>query len=175
MRLVPNTDTVPASVNRYLLPHERQVITVHQHPAILIKPIFWVLIGLALAGWLSNSIASGNGIVILIIWILWGILFVNLAVKVWEWAVTYFVVTSHRFVLATGVITRKVNMMPLAKVTDMTFQRSPMGRVFGFGEFILESAGQDQALTNVDYLPYPEQLYLEVCGLIFKDKDESPD
>ena len=47
MRLVPNTDTVPASVNRYLLPHERQVITVHQHPAILIKPIFWVLIGLA--------------------------------------------------------------------------------------------------------------------------------
>ena len=58
MRLVPNTDTVPASVNRYLLPHERQVITVHQHPAILIKPIFWVLIGLALAGWLSNVIAS---------------------------------------------------------------------------------------------------------------------
>ncbi|MFL6189453.1 MAG: PH domain-containing protein [Actinomycetes bacterium] len=77
--------------------------------------------------------------------------------------------------LATGVITRKVNMMPLAKVTDMTFQRSPMGRLLGFGEFILESAGQDQALTNVDYLPYPEQLYLEVCGLIFKDKDESPD
>ena len=175
MRLVPSTDTVPASVNRYLLPHERQVITVHQHPAILIKPIFWVLIGLALAGWLSNSIASGNGIVILIIWLLWGILFLNLAVKVWEWSVTYFVVTSHRFVLATGVITRKVNMMPLAKVTDMTFQRSPMGRVFGFGEFILESAGQDQALTNVDYLPYPEQLYLEVCGLIFKDRDESPD
>ena len=63
MRLVPNTDTVPASVNRYLLPNERQVITVHQHPAILIKPIFWVLIGLALAGWLSNSIANGNGIV----------------------------------------------------------------------------------------------------------------
>jgi small-conductance mechanosensitive channel len=106
MRLVPNTDTVPASVNRYLLPHERQVITVHQHPAILIKPIFWVLIGLALAGWLSNSIASGNGIVLLVIWILWGILFLNLAVKVWEWAVNYFVVTYQRFVLATGVITR---------------------------------------------------------------------
>ena len=175
MRLVPNTDTVPASVNRYLLPHERQVITVHQHPAILIKPIFWVLIGLALAGWLSNVLASGNGIVLLVIWILWGVLFLNLAVKVWEWAVTYFVVTSQRFVLTTGVITRNVNMMPLPKVTDMTFQRSAMGRILGYGKFILESAGQDQALTNVDYLPYPEQLYLEVCGLIFKDKEESPD
>jgi len=175
MRLVPNTDTVPASVNRYLLPHERQVITVHQHPAILIRPIFEVLIGLAIAGWLSNSVANGNGTAILVIWVLWGLVLLRLAIKVWEWVVTYFVVTSQRFLLANGIVTRKVNMMPLAKVTDMTFQRSAMGRLLGYGEFILESAGQDQALTNVGYLPYPEQLYLEVCGLIFKDKDESPD
>jgi uncharacterized membrane protein YdbT with pleckstrin-like domain len=175
MRLVPNTDTVPASVNRYLLPHERQVITVHQHPAILIRPIFEVLIGLAIAGWLSNSVAHGNGTVILVIWVIWGIVFLRLVVKVFEWGETYFVVTSQRFLLATGIVTRKVNMMPLAKVTDMSFQRSAMGRILGYGEFILESAGQDQALTNVGYLPYPEQLYLEVCGLIFKDKEESPD
>jgi uncharacterized membrane protein YdbT with pleckstrin-like domain len=175
MRLVPNTDTVPASVNRFLLPHERQVITVHQHPAILIKPIFWVLIGLAIAGWLSNSVANGNGTVILILWILWGVLLLNLALRVWAWAVTYFVVTSQRFVLASGIVTRNVNMMPLAKVTDMTFQRSALGRILGYGKFILESAGQDQALTNVDYIPYPEQLYLEVCGLIFKDQEDSPD
>jgi uncharacterized membrane protein YdbT with pleckstrin-like domain len=175
MRLVPNTDTVPASVNKYLLPHERQVITVHQHPAILIRPILEVLVGLAIAGWLSNSVAHGNGIVILIIWVLWGILFVRLMVKVFEWAETYFVVTSQRFILSTGVITRNVNMMPLAKVTDMSFQRSAWGRILGYGEFVLESAGQDQALSNVDYIPYPEQLYLEVCGLIFMDKEESPD
>jgi uncharacterized membrane protein YdbT with pleckstrin-like domain len=175
MRLVPNTDTVPASVNKYLLPHERQVITVHQHPAILIRPIFEVLIGLAIAGWLSSSVAHGNNIVILVIWVLWGLVVLRLAVKVFEWVETYFVVTSQRFILATGIVTRKVNMMPLAKVTDMSFQRSPMGRILGYGEFILESAGQDQALSNVDYIPYPEQLYLEVCGLIFKDKEESPD
>jgi uncharacterized membrane protein YdbT with pleckstrin-like domain len=175
MRLVPNTDTVPASVNRYLLPHERQVITVHQHPALLIRPIFEVLIGLAIAGWLSNSVANGNGTAILVIWVLWGLVLLRLVIKVWEWVETYFVVTSQRFLLASGIVTRKVNMMPLAKVTDMSFQRSAMGRLLGYGEFILESAGQDQALTNVDYLPYPEQLYLEVCGLIFKDKEDSPD
>jgi len=175
MRLVPNTETVPVSVNKYLLPHERQVITVHQHPAVLVGPIFQVLVGLAIAGWLSSTVAHSNGTVIFVIWIIWGLVFLRLAWKVFEWSVTYFVVTSQRFVLATGVVTRKVNMMPLAKVTDMSFQRSPMGRILGYGEFILESAGQDQALSNVDYLPYPEQLYLEVCGLIFKDKDESPD
>lgn len=175
MRLVPNTDAVPASVNKYLLPHERQVITVHQHPAVLIGPIFIVLAGLAIAGWLSSSIAQGNGTVLLIIWVIWGLLLLRLVWKVWEWAETYFVVTSQRFLLATGLITRKVNMMPLAKVTDMSFQRDTMGRILGYGEFILESAGQDQALNRVDHLPYPEQLYLEVCGLIFRDQEESSD
>jgi uncharacterized membrane protein YdbT with pleckstrin-like domain len=175
MRLVPNTDTVPASVNRYLLPHERQVITVHQHPAVLIRPVFEVLVGLAIAGWLTTVFAKVNGTAVLVIWVLWGILFLRLAVKVFEWSETYFVVTSQRFLLATGLVTRKVNMMPLSKVTDMSFQRSTMGRILGYGEFILESAGQDQALTKVDHLPYPEQLYLEVCGLIFKDSGDGGD
>jgi uncharacterized membrane protein YdbT with pleckstrin-like domain len=175
MRLAPNTDTVPASVNKYLLPHERQVISVHQHPAVLIRPIFEVLLGLAIAGWLSNSAAHGNGTVILVIWILWGLLLLRLVWKVIDWSLNYFVITSQRLLLSKGFPTRKVNMMPLAKVTDMSFQRSPMGQILGYGEFIVESAGQDQALRNVDHLPYPEQLYLEVCGLIFKDKEESPD
>jgi membrane protein YdbS with pleckstrin-like domain len=175
MRLVPNTDTVPTSVNKYLLPHERQVITVHQHPAVLIRPIFEVLVGLAIAGWLSSSIAHGNGTALLVIWILWVLLLLRLGVKAYEWSETYFVVTSQRMLLQTGLVTRKVNMMPLSKVTDMSFQRSSLGRILGYGEFILESAGQDQALRVVDHLPYPEQLYLEVCGLIFKDKEESPD
>ena len=175
MRLAPNTDTVPASVNRYLLPHERQVISVHQHPAVLIGPIFWVLLGLAIAGWLSNSVANGNGTAILIIWLLWAILLLRLAWKVLEWSLTYFVITSQRLLLAQGFLIRRVDMMPLAKVTDMSFNRSARGQILGFGEFVVESAGQDQALRNINHLPYPEQLYLEVCGLIFKDTEASPD
>ncbi len=175
MRLVPNTDAVPASVNKYLLPHERQVITVHRHPAVLIGPIFVVLVGLAIAGLVSNAIAHGNNTAILIIWIAWALLLVRLAVKVYEWSDTYFVVTSQRMLLQTGLVTKKVNMMPLSKVTDMSFRRSSMGRLLGYGEFILESAGQDQALRVVDHLPYPEQLYLEVCGLIFKDNEDGSD
>ena len=171
MRLAPNTDTVPASVNKYLLPHERQVISVHEHPAVLIPPIALVLLGLAIAGWLSNSVAHGNGTTILIIWLAWVVLLGWFGVKVWDWAVNYFVVTSQRLLLAQGVIVRKVGMLPLSKVTDMSFQRTTIGRILGYGEFIVESAGQDQALRNVKFIPYPEQLYLEVCGLIFKDEE----
>jgi uncharacterized membrane protein YdbT with pleckstrin-like domain len=176
MRLAPNTDTVPASVNRYLLPHERQVISVHQHPAVLIGPIFWALLGLGLAGWLT-TIARGNNVALLVIWLLWGILLLRLVWKVIDWSLNYFVITSERLLLAQGFILRRVDMMPLVKVTDMSFRRDLRGQLLGYGEFVVESAGQDQALRNVRYLPYPEQLYLEVCGLVFKEETEerSPD
>ena len=118
MRLISPGANPPADVDRYLLPHEQEVITVRKHPAVLLAPV--------------------------------------------AWAVDYFVVTSHRFIETSGLFNRKVAMMPLAKVTDMTFQRSVLGRMLGYGTFILESAGQDQALSTVDHIPYPEQLYLEV-------------
>jgi membrane protein YdbS with pleckstrin-like domain len=174
IRVVPN-ETVPAAVYKVLLPYERQAITVRFHQAVLIRPVAEALGGLALAGLLSTTIAHGNGTVMLVIWLLWLVLFVRLLYKIFEWLDEYFVVTSQRLLLATGVFTKTVNMMPLSKVTDMRFERSAMGRLLGYGTFIVESAGQDQALHTVDHLPYPEQLYLEVCGLIFKDKGDSDD
>jgi uncharacterized membrane protein YdbT with pleckstrin-like domain len=173
MRLITPGDTAPASVNRYLLPHEHQVITVRMHPAMLLGPIALVLGGLVVAGLLSGSIA--NGTAVNIIWLLWVFLLLRLIWKVANWSVNYFVVTSQRMLLATGIFTRKVAMMPLVKVTDMSFQRSATGKLLGYGEFILESAGQEQALRNIPFLPYPEQLYLEVCGLIFPSKKDEGD
>ncbi len=175
MRLVPGTDTVPNAVNKYLLPHEHQVITVRKHPAVLLRPISFTLLGLVIAAVISTTVARHNGDVVGFVWIVWAVLLVWLAYKVWEWSQDYFIVTSRRMLLATGVITRKVAMMPLVKVTDMSFQRSSLGRLLGYGEFILESAGQDQALRRVDHIPYPEQLYLEVCGLIFPGRKDDGD
>src|SRR6266542_2054101 len=171
MRLTTPGDTAPASVNRYLLPNERQYITVRLHTASLLLPVSLVLGGLVVAGVLTG-IAHGNRAAVNIIWLAWGLLLLNLVWKVANWSVDYFVVTSQRMLLITGILTRKVAMMPLVKVTDMSFQRSAMGRLLGYGEFILESAGQEQAFRTVNYIPYPEQLYLEVCGLIFPTKNE---
>lgn len=175
MRLVPGTDTVPNAVNKYLLPHEHQVITVRKHPAVLLRPIGVTLLGLVIAAVISTTVAQHNADVVGFVWIVWAVLLVWLAYKVWEWSQDYFIVTSRRMLLATGVITRKVAMMPLVKVTDMSFQRSSLGRLLGYGEFILESAGQEQALRRVDHIPYPEQLYLEVCGLIFPGRKDDGD
>ena len=58
-------------------------------------------------------------------------------------------------------------MMPLIKVTDMSYARPPLGRLLGYGEIVIESAGQDQALRRITHLPDPDGLYLEICELLF--------
>ena len=168
MRLVTHGDSAPASVNRYLLPQEHQVIMVRRHPAVLLRPVAEVFGGLILAGLLSKGLGESSGSqALVIVWWAWLLLLIRFVWKVAEWSVDYFVVTSKRMLLTRGLITRRVDMMPLGKVTDMSFQRSLLGRMLGYGEFVLESAGQDQALSTVPYIPYPETLYLEVCQMLF--------
>lgn len=166
----------PIAINKYLLPREVQVATVRQHPAVLIPSSLAALGGLALVGFLTATIASG--LMAVIFWIAWAVLLLRLIWKILNWAVDYFVVTSQRLLYVTGFLTRKAAMMPMNKVTDMSFQRSFPGRIMGYGEFIIESAGQNQALDRVRFIPYPEQLYLLVCGMLFKEAaldDEADD
>ena len=49
MKLVASSNAAPASVNRYLLPHEQDVVTIRRHPAVLIGPVAIVLAALILA------------------------------------------------------------------------------------------------------------------------------
>jgi uncharacterized membrane protein YdbT with pleckstrin-like domain len=178
MRQVGPAASVPASVNRYLLPHERSCITVRKHPAELAGPLILVSGGLLAAGELTRRSVRPK-----IVWGAYLPVLLYFLQRVAAWQATYFTVTDMRMILVSGFVVRKVAMMPLAKVTDMSFQRSALGRLLGYGEFIVESAGEEQALRTIDFLQYPEQLYLEVCGLVFpgavaetqQDQDDLPD
>jgi Bacterial membrane flanked domain. len=121
---------------------------------VLIGPIAIALAGLLIALVLGTTVLmhSHNGIIVLVLVVV--ALLLYLGYRTWEWSEDYFVVTSDRMLQASGVFTRKIAMMPLVKVTDMSFKRSTLGRMLGFGQFILESAGQDQALRTIDHVPY---------------------
>jgi membrane protein YdbS with pleckstrin-like domain len=178
MRRVSPAASVPASVSRYLLPREQSCITVRKHPAELAGPLILACGGLLAAGELTRrsvrpKVVRGAYLSVLLYFLQ----------RVGAWQATYFTVTEMRMILVSGFVVRKVAMMPLARVTDMSFQRSALGRLLGYGEFIVESAGEKQALRTIDFLPYPDQLYLEVCGLIVpgavaetqQDQDDLPD
>jgi membrane protein YdbS with pleckstrin-like domain len=159
----------PAEVDKYLLPREVRVATVRRHPAVLLPASAQAVVGLLVAFILSATLLRHHTLLIWIVWGLWALLMLRLIWEVVNWAVDYFVITSQRILQTSGVFTRSVAMMPLSKVTDMSFHRTFAGRLLGYGEFVVESAGQEQALRTIDHIPYPEQLYLVVCGRIFQD------
>ena len=89
-----------------------------------------------------------------------------------EWTDEFFAVTKVRVMLVHGLFERRVDMMPLSKITDLTVDRSIMGRMLGYGTVVLESAGQDQALSTVKYVPEPESIYLHISAAAFGSGDD---
>ncbi|MFC5753350.1 PH domain-containing protein [Actinomadura rugatobispora] len=162
-------DQSSRTVDKYLMAHEGRVIAVRRHPAVLLLPLGFALGGLILCAFAATITG------VLWLWWVWLAALGYLGWKVLAWSVEFFLVTEHRVMVVSGVLNRNVAMMPLAKVTDIALERSLGGRLLGYGEFVMESAGQKQALRNVGFMPYPEQLYLEVSGVIFGAEDESPD
>jgi hypothetical protein len=157
------------AADKYLMPSERIVTTVRMHPMAIVKPALLIVGGAILAGFLAVG-AHGNGRLTLAVWLLWGALFLWHGRKIVIWWRRYFVVTENRLMLVTSLIFTDVAMMPLAKVTDMRLSESILGRMLHYGEFIVESAGQEQALSHVRFVPYPSQIYQEILSLIFPDK-----
>ncbi len=152
---------------RYLAEDERAVIEVRRHPIVLAGPGTAALAVLVAASSIGLIMSPGSGgdffddflgviAVCFVVRFVW---------KLWQWSVDRVVVTDRRFLEISGVLTRKVATMPLAKVTDMTYRRTIGGRMFGYGDLIIESAGQDQALSCIDRVPRPDDFYRTVSGL----------
>jgi hypothetical protein len=162
----------PAAVNKYLLPNEARVATVRKHPGVLVVPVAdavgAVVIAVALTGTLAHSLP-----LILVIWVPTGFLVGQLLWTAAGWPVNYFVVTTERVLLITGFFHRKVEMIPLGQLVNMSFERSFSGRVLGFGSFIDGSGGRGKVIC--EHVPYPEQLYLEICGMLFPSADDQSD
>jgi Bacterial PH domain len=159
-------------VEEYLMPTERVVTSVRMHLISITDSVLIILGGAIVAGILTGAAHSKSGTAV--IWLVWVGLAVWQGWKIAVWWRRYFAVTENRLMLVTSLFYTDVAMMPLAKVTDMRLRRSTLGRLLGYGEFIVESAGQEQALRNVKYVPYPSQMYQEILSLIFPRKTAPP-
>lgn len=162
--------------HKHLLPGERTIVAVRQHWVRLLEPAGTSTAMLILAIVVDSNTSPRTAIVADICWALFWVAVLR---TVWRWAQwrhDTFVATDKRLLLSYGLITRRVAMMPLLKVTDMSYNRSPLGQLLGYGQFVLESAGQEQALRQVDFVPHPDRNYRQICQEIFgaTDPDDLP-
>jgi membrane protein YdbS with pleckstrin-like domain len=154
---------------RYLFPTEKFRGEWRRHWIHLVKRLSIGVAATFVLGYLSGYFAKQNvasGLTVLVLvwfvvmgWVLWAVV---------EWYYDRFILTNKRVMLIEGIISRRVAMMPLQRVTDMKYTQSPLGRVLGYGMFELESAGQEQALRNIPNLPNPTDLYLQVVEEMYE-------
>jgi membrane protein YdbS with pleckstrin-like domain len=151
---------------KYLLPGEIPVVATRRHPAVLVLPVVKALPVLAVGIWLLSVAGDSQPLAVIgAVVLLGGLGYLGLAVG--EWWVRHFLITKRRVLLISGVLIRKVAIMPVRRITDMTWQETLFGQLLGYGTFRFESAGQDQALSTVTYLPHARDLYRAVSELLF--------
>jgi uncharacterized membrane protein YdbT with pleckstrin-like domain len=166
----PATDELPTRVRRdvekYLLPDERAVVATRRHWAVLMEPTIKFLPLFFLGGWLllidpQNRVTSSAGLIV------WVAAFTYYGLNVAEWWMRHFIVSTRRVLLVSGVIVRTVTLLPLRRITDLTWKETFLGQILGYGTFRFESAGQQQALSEITFLPAADVLYRRVSALLF--------
>lgn len=167
----------PREIDEYLLPTERRVIRVRQHWAVMVKHVIqtllFVVAMVALERFTDGKVATAEELVDNLTFYLALVAIARFTVFTMEWWVERIVITDKRVMLAQGIITSNVGMMPLGKVTDLTFRRTLNGRMMGYGTMIVESAGQIQALNKIDFMPRPEEIYEALSELVFGEKGKT--
>jgi uncharacterized membrane protein YdbT with pleckstrin-like domain len=175
-RIEPLQEQPSTLVARYLFPTERFRGEWRRHPIHLSTPLSVGIIatvalgGLAgfMAGYAAQATFAGAGWVMPLSILVWVGTMAWVGWQIAYWHYYRFILTNKRVMLVQGIIARDVAMMPLLRVTDMKYEQSPMGRMLNYGTFVIESAGQDQALREIAYLPNPNDLYLRVVEEMYE-------
>lgn len=172
-RLPRSHPGIPYELDRYLTPAEKIVFRTRLHWVRILRPWLLFFVVLVLTGVLGSKASAQsslngqqnniNGLLFLVVlgflvFALW---------RTFEWYREWFVGTDRRLMLTLGVLTRKIAMIPLGKVTDMRYDRPPIGQLLGYGSFVLESAGQEQAFREVNFVPNPDILYRRISEELF--------
>lgn len=121
--------------------------------------------------WLVQSKRFGVGgmlLIVLLVVIGWAL------IQAGEWADRYFVLTNKRIVVIEGLIAKTVRTMPIGKLTDMAYRQTAWGKALGYGLFDVESAGQDQPLKLIDYVPDPDYINMQITHLLFASPKPDP-
>jgi uncharacterized membrane protein YdbT with pleckstrin-like domain len=142
------------------------VVYTQRHWAVLFGPAVRGVPALAVGAWVlqvdpTNRVSSTIGLLI----VLGALLYLLLHVA--EWWVRHLLVTRRRVLLTSGVIIRTVAVMPLRRITDLTWKETLFGQLLGYGTFRFESAGQQQGLDVITYVPNAAAIYRELSQLMF--------
>ena len=151
-------------IARHLIADQGEVVIdeVRKHWAALVGAMLELLLGLVIllisfvvpaqAWWLPAII--GGAVALHAIW------------RILERKMDRFVITNMRVFRVHGILTQNIATMPLSRILDISVHKPIVGRVFGYGHFIFESAAQAQGLREIRFVGDPDQRGLTIQRVI---------
>src|SRR3954447_9928292 len=151
-------------VRRHLIADEGEVVIdeVRHHWVVFFVPMLEVVLAAALLVatlWMS---LNGAGLLLVIVLVLLGHAF-------WRFLTEHrdrFVITNMRVMRIRGVFSQTVATTPIMRILDITLAKPIIGRVFGYGHFIFESAAQDQGFREIKFVSRPDERDLTIQRVI---------
>jgi uncharacterized membrane protein YdbT with pleckstrin-like domain len=152
---------------------EEVVRHLHPHWLTVFWPVvlFLVLVGAASFGaavvpagdqqvlWRLGVVAAAGVLVLLLV-----------AVPLLRWRTTHYVVTTHRLLYRTGVLTRQGRDIGLSRITDVSYRQTLWERVINSGTLTIETAG-DGGPTVFSAIPDSDSVQQLLNQLVEEDAD----
>ena len=149
---------------RHLLADEGEVVVdeVRHHWVVYLVPVLECIAALALF-WVMLLVPVNAA------WVPFAAALVVLSHAGWRALCEHmdrFVITNMRVFRVSGVLTKKIATTPIMRILDITVDKPFLGRIFGYGHFIFESAAQEQGLRDIKYVGKPDQRDLTIQRLL---------
>jgi uncharacterized membrane protein YdbT with pleckstrin-like domain len=159
--------------DKLLADDEEVVEHLHPHWTTLFWPVVRLLVVVGAGSYLAALVPDGRQQGVLRMALL-AVVLVALAVlvapPVLRWRTTHVVVTTHRLLVRSGVLSRSGRDVPLSRITDISSRRTLRERVVRSGTLTVETVGEGGALV-LDRIPAVDAVQRVLVELIEQDAD----
>jgi uncharacterized membrane protein YdbT with pleckstrin-like domain len=155
---------------------EHVVLSTRTHVKALILPALVLIVIAGLGGYLS-SLPSGDHAATLrwIVWIIALLLVVWFVVRPFLiWMFTTYTFTNRRLITRTGILTRRGHDVPLNRISDISYEKGVVDRVFGCGTLVISDASEHGRVQLHD-IPRVEQAQLTISNELFHGARKADD
>ncbi len=152
-----------------LAPGEQLVLRFHPHGKTLVKPAGLLLLILAAAIVVIIVLPANNshlwpirvavGAAALLSALVW------FGVPFLKWRTTTYELTNRRLRLREGIVSRSGRDFPLNRISDVSFRQGLIDRLFGCGQLIVESPGEQGQLV-LNEIPEVRQVQSTLFQLV---------
>jgi uncharacterized membrane protein YdbT with pleckstrin-like domain len=141
------------------------------HWRSLVMPAIILIATVALAGFLIGYLDPDGfqGGLRTAVWVIALLIIVVFTVRPFLiWLTTQYVFTSRRVIVRTGLLSRAGRDMPLSRVNNVTFDKTPIERVLNCGTLTIQSAAEQGTLV-IRSVPNVESIQRDIYRLFEED------